>query len=107
MGAVKVHAAKAYALLEVLGNRLSGLKAMEAKAALNFFPRSGSVRGRHTTDEFLVPVWREYAHEALKAWNSKRRVKLGETQIGEWAASWLEGRIKRARRFIDRADAQQ
>jgi hypothetical protein len=101
MGGVRLQSTKAYALLEVIGDRLVGLKASEARAALRFFPPSGRVKGRHTTDEFLVPVWKDYAAHALNEWNSRRRVKMGEDELKERAETWVKRRIRRARRFID------
>lgn len=101
MGAVRVQGARAFALLEVLIPRLVGLKAMEAAAALKFFPPSGLVKGRHTTDEFLATVWRQYARKCLFEWNSRRQVKVGDDELEKWARSWVEGRIRRARRFVD------
>jgi hypothetical protein len=76
---------------------------MEAKAALLFFLPSGSLRGRHTTDEFLVPVWRVFAKAILKAWSARRRQKLTVDEIRGMTETWVEGRFKRARRFIDKA----
>jgi hypothetical protein len=104
LGMVKVHAAKAYALLGLIQDHLVGLKAMEARAALFFFPPSGSLRGRHTTDEFLVEVWKQFARESLHQWNSRRRVKQPDRVLEELATSWVEGRIRRARRFVDASD---
>jgi len=94
--------AKAYALLETILPHMFGLKAMEAKAALSFFPRSGTLNGRHTTDEFLLPVWKEFAITSLKAWSVGRRRPLSAEEINKRAEAWVEGRISRARRFLDR-----
>jgi hypothetical protein len=101
LGMVRVHGAKAFALLQILLDSLFGLKAMEAKAALEFFPPSGSLKGRHTTDEFMIPVWREFALRTLKAWNSRRRLKMEPDEIERLSETWVEGRIRRARRFVD------
>jgi hypothetical protein len=101
MGAIRVQSARAYALLETILPFLVGLKAKEAEAALSFFPPSGLLRGRHTTDEFLAGTWGEYARKNLLAWNMKRRVRFSEEKIGVIAKAWVEGRIRRARRFID------
>jgi len=87
--------------LEVIAPHLEGLKAMEAKAALQFFPPSGRLRGRHTTDEFLLPVWKDFALNTLSSWNSRRRVKIRQEEILVRAEKWVEGRTRRARRFID------
>ncbi len=101
MGAVRVQSARAYALLELLRPRLVGLKALEATAALSFFTPPGRVKGRHTTDEFLASVWRAYAINTLLEWNLRRRMKIGPGEINVRAKTWVEGRIKRARRFLE------
>lgn len=103
MGAVRVQAARAYTLLEILLPRLVGLKAMEAAAALNFFPPSGLIGGRHTMDEFLTPVWWKFAQRCMAEWNSRRRVKASDAELENWTRAWVEGRIRRARRFLDAA----
>lgn len=100
MGAVRVQSARAFALLEVLRAHLVGLKAMEASAALEYFPSSGIVRGRHTTDEFLLPVWKRFALDALNQWYARRRNKTSQEEIRSRAEAWVAGRIRRARRFI-------
>jgi len=101
MGAIRVQSAKAYALLQALRGHLVGLKAMEANAALEFFPPLGVLRGRHTTDEFLAPVWREFAIETLMQWNLRRRQTLSSEELKALACTWVEGRIRRARRFLE------
>ena len=101
MGAIRIQSARAYALLQVIGPHLVGLKAMETKAALAYFPSSGLVRGRHTTDEFFLPVWKDFALDTLCSWNSRRRVKIRQEAILVRAEKWVEGRTRRARRFID------
>ncbi|HEV2226300.1 MAG TPA: hypothetical protein VGR56_05785, partial [Nitrososphaerales archaeon] len=101
VGAVRVQGARAYALLETLLPHLAGLKASEAKAALAFFPQTGRITGRHTTDEFLVSVWKEFAVSSLKSWNARRRRKLSDDELVNLSRTWVEGRIRRARRFID------
>ena len=98
---VRMVSAKAYALLTILLPYMSGLRALEGKAALAFFPPSGTLRGRHTTDEFLIPVWREFADASLKSWNAKRRQSLPDNELKAMARDWVNGRIRRARRFID------
>jgi len=100
MGAIRVQSARAYALLEVLLPNLVGLKAKEATAALAFFPPSGKMAGRHTTDEFLFHVWKTYALKTLLEWNSRRRVKISQEEIESRGTSWLESRIARSRRFL-------
>lgn len=101
LGAVRVSSARAFALLRILEPHLTGLKAMEAKAALNFFPSSGTLRGRHTTDEFLLPAWRKFALQTLHAWNLRRIRKIEEEEIQERARTWVEGRVRRSHRFLD------
>lgn len=98
---LRMVSAKAYALLEVLLSEMKGLKNMEARAALSFFPRTGTLPGRHTTDEFLLPVWKEFAISSLRSWNARRRKKLSDEEMTWKARAWVEGRIKRARRFVD------
>jgi hypothetical protein len=87
--------------VEIIGPHLVGLKAMEARAALKFFPPSGLLRGRHTTDEFLTHVWEEFAIHTLHEWNSRRISKLSDHALENYARGWVEGRIRRARRFVD------
>ena len=101
MGAVRVQGARAYAVLQILLPKLVGLKRMEAEEALRFFPPSGIVRGRHTTDEFLAKAWKEHAHKTLHEWNSRRRIKASEGELNSLARTWVQGRIRRARRFLD------
>ena len=101
MGAIRIQSARAYALLQVIRPHLVGLKAMETKAALAYFPSTGLVRGRHTTDEFLVSVWKRFAIEILQQWNSRRTHKESARNLQEFARTWVEGRIRRARRFVD------
>lgn len=101
MGAVRVQGPRAYALLQALVPRLLGLKELEAREAMRFFPPSGKVKGRHTTDEFLSNVWLEHARKSLFEWNSRRRVKLGSEELEARAKAWVEGRIRRARRFLN------
>ena len=98
---VRMLSSKAYVLLEILLPEMQGLKAMEARAALCFFPRAGIIRGRHTTDEFLVPIWKEFATSSLTSWNAKRRKRLSDDELASLARTWVEGRIRRARRFVD------
>ena len=102
MGAVRVQGPRAYATLRLLRPRLMGLKGMEADEALRFFPPSGGVGGRHTTDEFLTKTWRDYAKGCYSEWNKRRRIKSSRDDMERLAAAWVEGRIRRARRFIDR-----
>jgi hypothetical protein len=57
------------------------------------------LKGKHTTDEFLTDVWREFAVENIRAWNGSRRKKLSDSELLHLAANWLDHRIERARRF--------
>jgi hypothetical protein len=102
MGAIRVQSARAYALLRVLSAHLVGLKALEAEAALAFFPPSGRLKGRHPTEEFLAPIWRSYAARCLNEWNSRRRARITDEEVEERAREWVRGRIARSRRFIAR-----
>ena len=97
----QIRSAKAYALLETILPHMYGLKAMEARAALSFFPRTGTLKGRYTTDEFLLPVWEEFAITSLRAWSARRRKPLSSEEIQRRAKAWVEGRIRRARRFLE------
>jgi hypothetical protein len=101
MVAVRVQSARAYTLLEIVMPYLTGLKRREAQVALNVFPHTGMLRGRHTTDEFFLDVWKEFAVDVLSEWNKKRKVKTNERELLERAQKWVEGRVKRARRFRD------
>ena len=101
MGSIRVRSGTAYALLELVSPYLVGLKAKEAKAALDFFPRKGTVKGRHTTDEFLRPAWIEHATSSLSEWNKRRRTPEKRTTLDDLAKSWVAGRVRRARRFVD------
>ena len=100
---VRMISAKAYALLEILLPYMYGLKAMEARAALAFFPRYGTLKGRHTSDEFLTDVWREFALRSVSHWNEVRDEKLSAGEVQAFADAWVNGRIRRARRFLERS----
>jgi hypothetical protein len=100
MGAVRVEGPRAYALLQAVLPKLLGLKKSEAEEALAFFPSTGRMKGRHTTDEFLLPIWKRFAIDTLRQWNSRRREKHTDTELNDLARTWVEGRIRRARRFI-------
>jgi hypothetical protein len=80
---------------------LVGLKLQEAVEAMRFFPPSGITKGRHTTDEFLEGAWLKYARRSLYEWNSRRRVKLNDDELESKARSWVVGRARRARRFLN------
>jgi hypothetical protein len=101
MSCTKLRSAEAYALLKSLRGELLGLKAMEAVAALAYFPASGYLPGRHTTDEFLLPVWKLYSSRVVTEWNKKRRLQLTEDQLERMAKAWVSSRVKRARTFLD------
>jgi hypothetical protein len=101
MGAIRVQSARAYALLGELPPDLHGLKGQEARAALEFFPPSGLLRGRHTTDEFLLPAWKGFSMKTMFEWNSRRRVKTREDRLTQLADISVNARVRRARRFLD------
>jgi len=98
---LRVYGAKAYAFLEAVFDELNGLKYDEARAALAFFPRAGSVSGRHTTDEFMLGAWETYANASVTAWNQNRLHKLPPDQIAHMAREWVEYRIRKSRRYVD------
>lgn len=79
---VRVYGAKAYALLEEAIDDLRGPKSEEAKAALAFFPRSGSVSGWHTADGFLLNARRSYALKATSSWNGRRAIPCLKWSLG-------------------------
>ncbi len=95
-----LRSAEAYAVLRVLQPELVGLKADEAKAALAYFPPSGYVKGRHTTDEFLLPIWRVFTTRVVHRWNAKKKSPLDGSTVIKIIDRWLEGRINRARRNL-------
>lgn len=97
---IRIQTARAYAVLRIVDSHLTGLKKMEADAALEFFPPCGFVSGRHTTDEFLSAVWEGFARRTLTDWNSHRREPLSCHELDTLAKSWLQGRIARSRRFV-------
>ena len=92
MGAIRVQSARAHALLRVLTTCLVGLKALEAKAALASFPPSGRLKGRHTTEGFLAPIWKSYAMDCLNEWNERRRVGIAREEIRRQADEWVAGK---------------
>jgi hypothetical protein len=97
---IKIQCARAYGLLSILCNELTGLKAVEAKAALSFFPASGLVRGKTTTDAYMAADWRRFATESFAVWNSKRRNKLSSVEIERMVEAWILNRTARARRGL-------
>lgn len=99
---IKVQGVRAYSLLGLLSMDLTGLKALEAKAALSFFAPSGIVKGKLTTDVFMTDVWRQFARRSAEAWNKKRRVKLTSQQIEDLIEAWIQNRTARARRGLYR-----
>lgn len=98
---VKVQGARAYGLLEILSKELTGLKAREAEAAIEFFPASGIVKGKVTTDVYMAAVWRKFASESTTLWNTRRRVKLSPARIDEIVDAWVLNRTARARRGLE------
>lgn len=100
MGAVKVTGARAYALLKILKAHLVGLK----RGRLWSFshPQEDSEEDTLLTNSYAPcgKTWRK----SLLEWNSRRKVKMPQQEIDERAGAWLEGRIRRARRFLDRQE---
>ncbi|MGD0638382.1 MAG: hypothetical protein ABSA72_10135 [Nitrososphaerales archaeon] len=99
---IKIQGVRAYSLLGLLSRELTGLKALEAKAALSYFTPSGIVKGKLTTEVFMGEVWREFATQSAETWNKKRRMKLTSQQIEEMIQAWIQNRIDRARRGLER-----
>ena len=99
---IKVQGARAYSLLRLVSKELTGLKALEARAALTFFPPSGIVKGKLTTDVYMGAAWREFARESTELWNRKRRSKLSTLQVEEMVEAWILNRTTRARRGLGR-----
>jgi len=100
MHVIRLQGARAYCLLGLVSNELTGLKALEANAALSYFPPSGIVDGKVTTDAYMVPEWRRFARETTEAWNRKRRNKLSSAEIDGIVESWILNRTARARRGL-------
>ncbi len=98
---IKVQGARAYSLLGLLSKELTGLKALEGRAALDFFPPSGIVKGKLTTDIFMATVWMQFARQSVEVWNSKRRKKLSPLQIEDMIEAWTLNRTARARRGLN------
>lgn len=97
VSAVKVRSAEAYALLRTIQKELFGLKRLEAEAALGFFPASGFLKGRHPTDEFMIPIWRTYAKGVLSEWNKKRDAPVTGAEEDAMLQSWMKKRIKKGK----------
>ncbi|HEV2227059.1 MAG TPA: hypothetical protein VGR56_09695 [Nitrososphaerales archaeon] len=96
---IRIHSAEAYALLLTIKNELVGLKRMEAEAALRFFPASGYLKGRHSTDEFMLKAWRKYADSVISRWSLRKPAPLTTVEKKRLVESWMEKRIRRARYF--------
>ncbi|MDA4122617.1 MAG: hypothetical protein OK456_05485 [Thaumarchaeota archaeon] len=96
----KVQGSRAYILLGLLTNELTGLKALEARAALSFFPPSGIIKGKVTTDVYMQSVWRQFAKDSVEVWNRKRRIKLSPLEMEEIVEAWIANRTGRARRGL-------
>jgi hypothetical protein len=99
---IKVQGARAYSLLSLLSKELTGLKALEGRVALDFFPPSGIVKGKLTTDVFMATAWKQFARESVEVWNSKRRKKLSPLEIEDMIEAWIVNRAARARRGLIR-----
>jgi len=97
---IKVQGPKAYSLLGILSRELSGLKASEAKVVLTFFPTSGLLRGKVTTDQFMESVWKEFAIECVESWNRRRKDKKAPDQLQGIIDAWIHNRVARARRGL-------
>ena len=97
---IVLRSAEAYAVLRILQPELVGLKAEEAEAAMAYFPPSGYMRGRHTTDEFLIPTWRDFATRVVHRWNARKKMPLDRDSLEKIVDRWMEGRINRARRNL-------
>jgi|GEM_PF-2082159 hypothetical protein len=97
---LRVQGMKAYCLLGLIMEELTGLKALEAKAALAFFPPVGFIKGKLTTDVYMVGVWRQFATESIDVWNAKRRNKLSPQQLDDLVEAWMRNRTARAKRGI-------
>jgi hypothetical protein len=98
---VKILSAEAYALLVSVRNELLGLKRMEAESALKFFPPSGYLKGRHSTDEFMIGAWRVYAEGVVSKWSRRKRIPPSQAEQEKLVESWIVTRVKRARYFRD------
>lgn len=101
---VKLQGVRAYCLLSLLSDDLKGLKALESRAALSFFPSSGVIRGKLTTDVYMGTVWRQFARQSVEAWNERRRTKLSQTQLDDMVEAWIQNRTARARRGLDKRE---
>jgi len=99
MQGIRVQGARAYALLQAVRDNLVGLKRMEADAALAAFPPTGTMKGKHTTDEFFLEVWNEFARNSLSSWNTRRQRQLSNLELDNLAQIWVTRRVTRARRF--------
>jgi len=106
MHIIRVQGPKAYGLLHEVGEHLTGLKALEAKAALSFFPSSGRVKGRLTTDTYMNTAWSQFARQCVETWNRKRKSKLSSNQTEEIIEAWIANRTNRARRGLTSKDSR-
>jgi hypothetical protein len=102
MHIVKVQGARAYCLLRMLSEELIGLKALEAEAALSFFPKTGVVKGKVTTDLYMNNAWREFATESVEKWNKKKRIARSSERERSIVEAWMKNRMSRARRGLGR-----
>ena len=98
MHILRVQGMKAYCLLGLIMEELTGLKALEGEAALAFFPPVGFMKGKLTTDVYMVGVWRQFARQSIDVWNAKRRNKLSPQQLDDLVEAWMRNRTTRAKR---------
>lgn len=93
---VRVHSAEAYAMLGAIRKDLLGLKRLEAESALNYFPQSGYVKGRHSTDEFMRGAWREYSKRVISDWNERSGNRVTEDEEQELVRAWIATRSRKS-----------
>ena len=96
---VRIHSAEAYSLLDCIVNELLGLKRFEAESVIGYFPPSGIVKGRHSTDEFMFDAWVQYAEEIVSRWAKSNRTAVSDVVAKSVVRSWLSSRVARARYF--------
>lgn len=95
MSAVKVRSAEARTLLQTVLPELTGLKKTEAKAALEFFPPSGRLKGRHPTQEFMIPVWVAFARGVISHRNRTNPIPVTLAEEEALLQSWVEMRLNK------------
>lgn len=97
LSAVKVRSAEAYALLQAIRKELIGLKKMEAEAALEFFPSTGFMKGRHPTAEFLTSAWVRYGSTVIAEWNRTSPNPVSAAQESLLLKIWLRNRMRKGK----------